>query len=106
MTSPSCTAHVAGRERAAVAVAVDLQDDGPVDLAGSEEVPVQRVGQALCRHRQPGGAQGLRGDLAAVQRLSTRRSDPALRLAVVAVEHLEVEERRDVDHLSSRERAR
>ena len=94
-------AHVAGRERTAVAVAVDVQDHGPVDAARPEEVAVQRVRQAIVGHRRARGAQRLRRDLAAVERHARARAGFVLAAEQVAVEHLEIEQRRELADLTA-----
>ena len=43
---------VAGRERAAVAIAVDVEDGRTVGLAGAQEVAVQRVDAPVVGHRE------------------------------------------------------
>ena len=63
--------HVAGRERAAVAIAVDVQDRRTVGLPGAQEVAVQRVDAAVVGHGEAGGPRGLRRDLAAEETWST-----------------------------------
>ena len=88
-------AHVPRRERTSVAVAVDVEDHGPVDPPGPEEVAVQRVRQPVGRHRSAGGPQRLRRDLAAVQRHARARALLVLPAEQVAVEHLEVEQGRE-----------
>ena len=59
---------VAGRERAAVAVAVDLQQHRPVDQPGTQEVAVQRVRLPVGLDGERGGHERLRAHLAAEQR--------------------------------------
>ena len=54
-----------GREAAAVAHALDAVDDGPRQVAGLQEVGVQRMGDAFGRHRAHGCNQGLAERLAA-----------------------------------------
>src|SRR6516164_6610430 len=86
---------VAGRERTAVAVAVYLQDHRQVALSRPQEVPVQRVGEAVvldgCRRRD----QTLRRYLPAIKRAPR----PEVRVAgaeQVAVNPFEIQARRKV----------
>ena len=67
-----------GGEAAAVAHALDVVDDRPRRIAGQQEVGVQRVGDALRRHRAHGRHQRLAQHLAAVDPL------PALLRAAAA----------------------
>jgi len=85
-------AHVTRRERPAVAVAVDVEDDVAIHATGSQEVAVQRMRQALGRHRCARGAQRLRRDLAPVQRHALARRRLVLAAEQIAVEHLEIEQ--------------
>ena len=89
---------VPGRERSAVAVAVYLEDDRPIDEAGAQEVAVQRMRHPLRRHRHPSGAERLAGDLPAIQRPSFARIGLVRRPEKIAVEHFKFEQRREIRH--------
>ncbi len=58
--------HPAGGEAFAVADAVDVVDDGPLDIARPQKIGVQAVGPALRRHGLVGGGERLAEHLAAV----------------------------------------
>jgi len=62
--------HAAGRERAAVADAVDLVQDRDHRVAGAQEVGVQGVHLLAVLDRAPGGDQRLPGDLSAEHALA------------------------------------
>ena len=82
--------HPPGRERAAVAQALDVVDDRHGVVAGAQEVGVQRVHDVRRVDRPDPGQQRLGGDLAAEDALPV-----GLRLAAaveVDVDQLEVEE--------------
>src|SRR5450432_194767 len=87
---------MSGRERTAVAVAVDVEDHRAVDAAGPQEVAVQGVGQPLGRYGRAGGPERLRGDLAAVERHASARTFLVLAAEEITVEDLEVQQRREV----------
>ena len=89
-------ADVPGRERTAVAVAIDVQDHRAVDAAraaGSSRAV--ECGSRSGGHRRARGAQRLRRDLAAVQRQPRARALLVLAAEEVAVEDLEIEQRRE-----------
>src|SRR3954452_10981227 len=80
-----------GGERAAVADAVNVQDEAPARQARSQEVSVQRMGMVVGVDGEGGGAQRLRRHLATKQPPVV----PVGRAAApkkVAVESLEVEQ--------------
>src|SRR5262249_54935000 len=89
-------ADVPGGERAAVAVAVDAEDDRAVDAAPAQEVAVERVRYPIRGHRLAGRSQRLRGDLPAVERVPAGLGPVRLAAKEVAVEHFEIEEGREI----------
>ncbi len=84
--------HVPGRERAPVAVAIDMEDDRTVDASRPEEVPVQGMRKTVRIDRRAGGAQRLGGNLPAVEREACAGTTLVLAAEQVAVERLQVEE--------------
>ena len=98
-------AHVTSRERAAVAVAVDVEDHRTIDAARPQEVAVHRMGQPLGGHRRARGPQRLRGDLAAVERHARAGAFLVLAAEEVAVEDFEVEQGREAARRSRPESA-
>jgi hypothetical protein len=82
--------HVTRRERAAVPIAVDVEDDGALRPALPKEVPVERVGEPALGNGHAGGPQRLRRHLPAEQPVPV----PAYVEAPeeIAVEYLEVEQ--------------
>ena len=97
MTSPSCTARTWRAENEPPSRSRSTwRITGRSTRPGPEEVAVQRVRQPLGRHRRARGPQRLRRDLAAVQRHARSRARLVLAAEEVAVEDLEVEQRRQV----------
>ena len=96
MTSPSWTARTCRAENEPPSRSRSTcRITGRSTRPGPEEVAVQRVRQPVGGHRRARGAQRLRRDLAAVQRHARARAGFVLAAEEIAVEHLEVEQRRE-----------